>query len=379
MANPEHLRILHQGKVEWNKWRSENPDIRPDLSRAKLSNESFVGIFSDCYNLSNTNLAKADLVRADLSFANLRDADLSQALCADAKLLGAKLDGANLNQISLFAADCRQADFSHCDLNGADLRSSDLGRASLIGAALSNSDLNDATLFTTDLLDTDLNGAKIGWTIFADCDLGRVGGLESVNHQGPSEIGIGTIFRSAGHIPEIFLRNAGVPEIFITFSKSLVGKTIDFYSCFISFTEEDDLFAERLYNDLQAAGVRCWRWKEDAKWGRTLMRSIDEAVRVYNKLVVICSEASLKSPAVIREIERALQKEDYLTRQGKDDEVLFPIRLDDYIFTGWNHHRKADVTAKNIGDFRQWKEPEHYRKSLQRLICDLKSENQSTE
>ena len=86
MANPEHLRILHQGKVEWNKWRSENPDIDLiDPKIAKLSNESFVGIFSDCYNLSNTNLAKADLVRADLSFANLRDADLSQALCADAK------------------------------------------------------------------------------------------------------------------------------------------------------------------------------------------------------------------------------------------------------------------------------------------------------
>jgi hypothetical protein len=33
-------------------------------------------------------------------------------------------------------------------------------------------------------------------------------------------------------------------------------------------------------------------------------------------------------------------------------EVLFPIRLDDYIFTGWNHYHKADVLAKNVEDFR---------------------------
>ena len=71
------------------------------------------------------------------------------------------------------------------------------------------------------------------------------------------------------------------------------------------------------------------------------MRSIDEAVRVYDKLIVICSEQSLNAPAVIREVERSLRKEDGLARQSKGREVLFPIRLDEYIFTGWQHHRKA--------------------------------------
>ena len=84
--------------------------------------------------------------------------------------------------------------------------------------------------------------------------------------------------------------------------------------------------------------------------------------------------AVVKLPAVIREIERALQKEDDLARQGKDAEVLFPIRLDDYIFTGWEHHRKADVTAKNVGDFRQWKSRDDYQKALDRLLRDLKAE-----
>jgi len=104
------------------------------------------------------------------------------------------------------------------------------------------------------------------------------------------------------------------------------------------------------------------------------MRSIDEAVRSYDKLVVLRSEQSLKSPAVIREIERALQKEDDLARQGKDNEVLFPLRLDDYLFSGWQHHHKADVLAKNVGDFRDWHESANYRKQLDRLIRDLKAE-----
>lgn len=191
---------------------------------------------------------------------------------------------------------------------------------------------------------------------------------------GPTTIGIETIYRSGGNIPEVFLRGCGVPDDFITYARSLTTQPIQFYTCFISFTEADDAFSERLYNDLQAKGVRCWRWKEDAKWGKTLMRSIDEAVRVYDKLIVICSEQSLNAPAVVREIERALQKEDDLARQGKEAEVLFPIRLDDYIFTGWHHHRKADVVAKNVGDFRSWKDHDSYQRAFGRLLRDLKAE-----
>ena len=36
MANDEHVAILKQGVDDWNAWRRENPDIRPDLSGANL-------------------------------------------------------------------------------------------------------------------------------------------------------------------------------------------------------------------------------------------------------------------------------------------------------------------------------------------------------
>jgi len=32
MANEEHVKILKQGVEAWNRWREEQPEIRPDLS-----------------------------------------------------------------------------------------------------------------------------------------------------------------------------------------------------------------------------------------------------------------------------------------------------------------------------------------------------------
>ena len=54
-------------------------------------------------------------------------------------------------------------------------------------------------------------------TIFADVNLSDVKGLETVVHHGPSSVGIETIYRSQGKIPEAFLRGAGVPEDFIEY------------------------------------------------------------------------------------------------------------------------------------------------------------------
>ena len=204
------------------------------------------------------------------------------------------------------------------------------------------------------------------FTIWSNVDVPEVKGLELVVHDGPSTVGIDTLYKSQGKIPDVFLRGCGVPEEMIVYHHSLVEKVFEFFSCFISFTEADDDFSQRLYNDLQGAGIRCWRWKEDARWGRTLMREVDTAVRVYDKLVVICSENSLKAEAVIREIERALQRE-----QREDTEILFPIRIDDSVFS-WKHELQPDLARKTIGDFRDWKNPDSYKSSLERLIHNLR-------
>ena len=82
--------------------------------------------------------------------------------------------------------------------------------------------------------------------------------------------------------------------------------------------------------------------------------------------MVICSQHSLESPPVIREIERALQKED---REHRN--VLFPIRVDDYLFDEWDHPRKADVVSKVIGDFRGSGNLATYAKAFPRFLDAL--------
>ena len=61
-----------------------------------------------------------------------------------------------------------------------------------------------------------------------------------------------------------------------------------------------------------------------------------------------------------------MQKED---REHKN--VLFPIRIDDYLLKKWDHPRKADVVSKVIGDFRRSENLETYAKAFRRFLQAL--------
>ena len=56
----------------------------------------------------------------------------------------------------------------------------------------------------------------------------------------------------------------------------------------------------------------------------------------------------------------------------RDPDVLFPIRIDDYVLDGWEHYRKPDVTGRNVGDFVGWDtNVQKYQESLDRLLHAL--------
>ncbi len=160
------------------------------------------------------------------------------------------------------------------------------------------------------------------YTSFGAVDLSVVKNLEAVRHRGPSSIGIDTIIRSQGKIPEIFLRNAGVPDSIIEAIPSLIGSLspIDYYSCFISYSSKDQSFAERLHADLQSKGVRCWFAPHDMRIGDEIRPRIDESIRVHDKLLLVLSESSLASAWVKKEVETAFENEVQYNKL-----VLFPI------------------------------------------------------
>lgn len=83
------------------------------------------------------------------------------------------------------------------------------------------------------------------------------------------------------------------------------------------------------------------------------------------------SENSLQSGSVSREIERALNRED---KEGKG--ILFPVRIDGYIFDKWEYERKADVLRKVVGDFSGWdKDAAKYERAFKRLLEGFESES----
>jgi uncharacterized protein YjbI with pentapeptide repeats len=261
------------------------------------------------------------------------------------------------------------------ELNGADLTGANLRDADLTGAELYFADLTRA-----DMIRTDMRSAMIGSTVFGNVDLSTVCGLDTLDHHGPSTIGIDTIYRSKGKIPESFLRGCGVPDNFIAYMRSLTDNVFDFYSCFISYSTKDQEFAQRLYESLQARGVRCWFAPHVIQGGRKVHEQIDEAIKVYDKLLLILSDASMASNWVKTEIANARAKEVQQKRQ-----MLFPITLVPYdsikawkLFDGDTGIDSAsEIREYFVPDFSKWKDHDSNAKAFDRLVRDLKAEPQS--
>lgn len=333
MANEEHLKILRQGVEAWNRWRKENPGILPELG--------------------DTNLNDADLRNASFSNANLSNANLS----------GANLSGANLRNANL-----RLAQFSNANLSGANLSGADLLSADLYCVNFSGADLGDAVLANSNLSGANFSSTIFGGTVLANLNLSNAQGLETCGHYGPSIIEHRTLAKS-GQLPLSFLRNVGLPDTYIDYIPSLFNQPLQFYSCFISYSSKDQEFAERLYSDLQNKGVRCWYAPEDLPIGAKIRVGIDEAIRRYDKLLLILSENSVNSQWVEQEVETALEKE----RDRNNQVVLFPVRLDNAVMDSGDGWTRLIKNTRNIGDFCQWKDHDAYQRSFERLVRDLKA------
>jgi hypothetical protein len=345
--------ILDQGVDVWNEWRENNPHIYPDLHGTDLVSK----------NLESINFSKTILVNVQLNHANLAHSDFSDANMISVVLRDANLDNAYLLNARVAEAHLERISLKNAVLMGASFRGANLTDANLMDAKFWLTNLAQAELFNADF-----TNATMGYSFLEFLDLKNVKGLETVNFTGPLSIGIETLYLSKGQINTSFLRNAGVPENLIDYLPSLTNGALEFYSCFISVSEEDYILAEKLWSDLKQTGVSCYLWKENMRMGHDMYKSIDSAINRYEKVIVVCSKNSLNSPAVLREVERALQKEDELMRQGKPYEVLFPIRLDDYVLANWKHHRKADVLKKYIGDFRYWEDKIQYQNAFEKLL-----------
>jgi hypothetical protein len=337
MDRDEALKLLTGGKdgiSEWNRRRVEGDEI-PSLDRARL----------DGANLSGAYLGGARLVRARLLWARLDSA----------LLVRARLDGARLD-----SADLRGVRFHGTRLDGARLHGANLSGALLDGARLDR--------------------ARLGNTVLTNVDLSQTQGLDKVVHDRPSTVGIETLFLSKGKIPEVFLRGCGVPASLIAYLPSLIGamSPIEFYSCFISHSSQDEDFATRLHSRMVQEKLRVWYAPEDMRGGRKSIDQIDQAIRIHDKLLLVLSEASMSSDWVRHEVIRAIEREKAEKRQ-----VLFPISLVGFDaikeWTAFDSDLGRDlakvVRAYHVPDFSKWKEHDAFEEGFKKLLRDLNRED----
>jgi hypothetical protein len=348
MDREDAIKLLKSGKKgvnEWNAWRARNLAIAPpDLQGA---------------NLNNADMRRAFLKNMLLCDADLRGADLRQTNCSGTDFSGSKLGGSHLVE-----ADFGRANFTETDLTAADMRSTDLWAANF-----------DMTILTS----TKMANASVGSTHWIDVDLSGVADLASIQHLGPSTISVATLLKSNGRIPESFLIGCGVPQNLVEYLSGLIAgmQPIQFYSCFISHSSKDKDFARRLHGRMQQEKLRVWFDEEDMKAGRKLHDQICEAIRVYDKLLLILSPDSMNSEWVKTEIFHARQKELREKRQ-----VLFPIRLCDFDTIKKWQCVDAD-TGKDLareireyyipGDFQNWKDHDAFEAAFAKLLQDLRA------
>jgi uncharacterized protein YjbI with pentapeptide repeats len=390
--------------------------IQADLQGLNLSRANLSYANASLANLTGSDLRKADLSWADLTDAklistnlseadlhevNLRGADLSEANLSGANLAGADLTDASLAGANFMMANLIGTDFSRANLSGTNFYEADLSSASLIRANLTEANLSGAVLtlavfFRADLQKADIHKALLEETVWANVNLSEVKGLETCWHFGPSVLDYQTLAKS-GPLPLAFLRGCGlldwqieatklnfenlsnheVDDIVYKIATLRYGQPIQFYSVFISYSTKDQEFAERLHADLQNKGVRCWFAPHQIQGGKKIHEQIDEAIRLYDRLLLILSRDSMESEWVKTEIAKARKRE---TREKR--RMLFPVRLVKFeTLRDWEcfdadtgKDSAQEIREYFVPDFSKWKDHDSYQKAFDRLLKDLKAE-----
>jgi hypothetical protein len=281
----------------------------------------------------------------------------------------------------------RRVDISGANFSGANLSGAVFSEETLSFVNFSKANLSEAVFVRSYLLRCRLNGARftnarLGDTCFSDCpSLHRAIGLDTIAHLGPSSLDLETLRACIGNLPDSFLLGIGYTDNEIVALRGLYERETTFFSCFISYARADSEFANHLRGYLLKSGISCWQDTEDLRGGSHWRGQIYEAIENQDKLVLVCSRSSLTRPAVVEEILEAIDRE---RESGK--QKLFPIRLDDYIFSDemeslartkvahgeWRENWVVYIRSYHIPDFSIWTNAIKFGSEFKRLVEALK-------
>jgi hypothetical protein len=144
-------------------------------------------------------------------------------------------------------------------------------------------------------------------------------------------------------------------------------------STFISYGGPDEAFARQLNQALNDNGVETFFYPLDAELGQRNSSVMHRKIKEHDRVVLICSEASLTRPGVQTELTEVMDEE--ALRGG--DTCLIPIRLDDYVlsegFMPKNPDHRDLIVTRVVGDFRGAdKDESKFKAALPRLVDALR-------
>ncbi|MGI9002678.1 MAG: TIR domain-containing protein [Pseudonocardia sp.] len=138
------------------------------------------------------------------------------------------------------------------------------------------------------------------------------------------------------------------------------------YTCFLSYAQADSDFVDQLYVDLQDSGIACWLDRERLAIGQRWQEEVHRQLGSSDKLLLVLSGASARSPWVHLELQRAMTLEDQQAR-----EIVMPIGIDHEALGSSSRWVAELVRERQIADFHNWQDENSYRRSLRHLVRDL--------
>jgi hypothetical protein len=223
--------------------------------------------------------------------------------------------------------------------------------------------------------------AYIGGAIFVNCDLQPFIEARTLLDGGRlTHVDWQAVLQSLAHTGlERFLLERHMPDVVVTYTIES-ARAVDpkllrrlMQSTFISYGTPDASFARGLRDSLRAKGVITFFFESDAIPGEKLHHVMREGINTYDRVILICSEASLTRPGVRNEIEETLVRE---ARAGGAN-YLIPVILDDFVFR-WRDTVAAALTSRVVADFRKeadggasMTDDERWERNVMRLLQAL--------